>query len=372
MKKEMISMILAGGQGSRLKEMTKAIAKPAVPFGGRYRIIDFALSNCTNSGIDTIGVLTQYRPFQLNAHIGVGAPWDLNHAKGGVFMLPPHATENDAEWYRGTAHAIHQNIEFIDQYQPEHVLILSGDHIYKMNYDKMLQFHKKKDADCTIATLEVPWEEASRFGILNTDADFNIEEFDEKPANPRSNLASMGIYIFKWSVLREYLVTMEAENIPSDDFGHDVLPKMLADGKTMCAYPFKGYWKDVGTLESYWEANLDMICPKHELNLHDRSWIVYSQSFDYPPQKITQTGKVKHSKIVDGCEISGTVNNSVLFPGVIIEEGAIVEEAVLMANVRVKKGAVIRKAIVMENMEVPSYEQVTGDQEVVLYFGEGK
>ncbi|MGL4953753.1 MAG: glucose-1-phosphate adenylyltransferase [Culicoidibacterales bacterium] len=373
MKQEMISMILAGGQGSRLKEMTKAIAKPAVPFGGRYRIIDFALSNCTNSGIDTIGVLTQYRPFQLNAHIGVGAPWDLNHSKGGISMLPPHATENDAEWYRGTAHAIYQNIEFIDQYQPEHVLILSGDHIYKMNYDKMLQFHKKKDADCTIATLEVPWEEASRFGILNTDADYNIEEFDEKPENPRSNLASMGIYIFKWSVLREYLVMMEAANMPSDDFGHDVLPKMLADGKTMSAYPFKGYWKDVGTLNSYWEANLDMICPKHELNLHDRSWIVYSQSFDYPPQNITQTGNVKHSTVVDGCKVSGTVNKSVLFPGVIIEEGAIVEESVLMANVHVKKGAIVRKAIIMENTEVPSYAQVIGDEEeVTLYFGEGK
>ncbi|MGL5917386.1 MAG: glucose-1-phosphate adenylyltransferase, partial [Culicoidibacterales bacterium] len=347
--------------------------KPAVPFGGRYRIIDFALSNCTNSGIDTIGVLTQYRPFQLNAHIGVGAPWDLNHSKGGISMLPPHATENDAEWYRGTAHAIYQNIEFIDQYQPEHVLILSGDHIYKMNYDKMLQFHKKKDADCTIATLEVPWEEASRFGILNTDADYNIEEFDEKPENPRSNLASMGIYIFKWSVLREYLVMMEAANMPSDDFGHDVLPKMLADGKTMSAYPFKGYWKDVGTLNSYWEANLDMICPKHELNLHDRSWIVYSQSFDYPPQNITQTGNVKHSTVVDGCKVSGTVNKSVLFPGVIIEEGAIVEESVLMANVHVKKGAIVRKAIIMENTEVPSYAQVIGDEEeVTLYFGEGK
>ncbi len=374
MKKEMIGMILAGGQGSRLKEMTKRIAKPAVPFGGRYRIIDFALSNCTNSRIDTIGVLTQYRPFQLNAHIGVGAPWDLNHANGGVFMLPPHETETDAAWYRGTAHAIYQNIEFIDRYNPEYVLILSGDHIYKMNYDKMLQFHKKTEADCTIATLEVPWEEASRFGILNTDADFNIEEFDEKPANPRSNLASMGIYIFNWSVLREYLLSMEAAEMPSDDFGHDVLPKMLADGKKMTAYPFKGYWKDVGTLDSYWEANLDMICPKHELKLHDRSWIVYSQSSDYPPQKINASGSVKHSVIVDGCEISGTVNNSVLFPGVIVEAGAVVEDAVLMGNVHIKKGAVVRKAIVVETATVEEYQRVIGEEEVVLHLGqeEGK
>lgn len=372
MKKEMIGMILAGGQGSRLGAMTKAIAKPAVPFGGRYRIIDFALSNCTNSGIDTVGVLTQYRPFQLNAHIGVGAAWDLNHAKGGVSMLPPYATENDAAWYRGTAHAIYQNIDFIDRYQPEHVLILSGDHIYKMNYDKMLNFHKETDADCTIATIEVPWEEASRFGILNTDAEFNIEEFDEKPKNPRSNLASMGIYIFKWSVLRKYLVSMEQADIPSDDFGHDVLPKMLADGNKMVAYPFKGYWKDVGTLESYWEANLDMISPKHELKLNDRSWIVYSQSFDYPPQKILPTGSVKHSLVVDGCVVGGTVKNSVLFPGVVVEEGAIVEDSVLMANVHVPKGCVIRKAIVLEEAKVPAYSQIIGNKDIALYMDESE
>ncbi len=348
-KPECIAMLLAGGQGSRLGILTKNIAKPAVPYGGKYRIIDFPLSNCVNSGIYTVGVLTQYQPLELNDYIGNGQPWDLDRANGGVHILSPYQQIKGTEWYKGTANAIYQNINFIERYDPEYVLILSGDHIYKMDYAKMLDYHKEKNADCTIAMLEVPWEEASRFGLMIVNEDGSISEFEEKPKNPRSNKASMGVYIFNWKKLRQYLIEDEAKEGSSNDFGHDVIPAMHGDGQRMFAYQFDGYWKDVGTINSLWDANLDLLNPKVDLDLNDDSWRIYSRSPAAPPHYIGENAKVENSMITEGCEIEGNIDFSVLFANVTVEEGADVKYSIVMPGTVIKKGAVVQYSIVAEN-----------------------
>ncbi len=351
-KKTCIAMLLAGGQGSRLGILTKNVAKPAVPYGGKYRIIDFPLSNCTNSGIDTVGVLTQYQPLELNAYIGSGAPWDLDLSNGGVFVLPPYQKGKVGEWYRGTANAIYQNMAFIEQYNPDYVLILSGDHIYKMDYNAMLNFHIRHGADATIAVRPVPWEEASRFGIMNTDADDNITEFEEKPKNPKSNKASMGVYIFTWEKLRKYLTDDEADKKSSNDFGKNIIPTMLADKQVMCAYNFEGYWKDVGTIESLWEANMDLLETPMPVDLHDKKWRIYARNPGLAPHYIAKGAVVEDSLVTEGCEVFGTVKHSVIFAGVTIEEGANVQDSVIMPGSVIKRGAVVRRAIVSENAVV--------------------
>ena len=318
-KKQCVAMLLAGGQGSRLGILTQNMAKPAVPYGGKYRIIDFPLSNCTNSGIDVVGVLTQYQPLELNAYIGSGAPWDLDLTNGGVFVLPPYQKGKVGEWYRGTANAIYQNMAFIEQYDPDYVLILSGDHIYKMDYNKMLRFHIRNDADATIAVREVPWDEASRFGIMNTDADARIVEFEEKPKNPKSNLASMGVYIFSWDKLRQYLIDDENNKKSANDFGKNIIPAMLGDGQKMMAYNFEGYWKDVGTIESLWEANMDLLSKPLPIDLHDKKWRVYARTPGLPPHYIAPGATVTETLISEGCEVCGKVSHSVLFTGCTIE-----------------------------------------------------
>ena len=345
-KNEMVAMILAGGQGSRLGSLTKKLAKPAVPFGGKYRIIDFPLSNCANSGIYNVGVLTQYKPLELNAHIGIGEPWDLDRKNGGVRILPPYQEEKGGNWYKGTANAIYQNIEFVDSADPEYILILSGDHIYKMDYTKMLDAHKKNGAEATIAVIEVPKNEASRFGIMNTNEDYSIYEFEEKPANPKSNLASMGIYIFNWKTLKRYLREDEANKNSTNDFGHDIIPTMLNDGNNMVAYPFKGYWKDVGTIDSLWEANMDLLKDNNELNLHDEEWKIYSVNPVRPAQYIGETAKVKNSLIVEGCVVNGEIENSVLFQGVQVGKNTVIKDSVIMTNAKIGDNVVIEKAIV--------------------------
>ena len=342
-------MLLAGGQGSRLGLLTKEVAKPAVPFGGKYRIIDFPLSNCTNSHIDTVGVLTQYSPLELNRYIGNGAPWDLDLNNGGVYVLPPYQGLKGAEWYKGTANAIYQNIGFIDQYNPEYVLILSGDHIYKMDYNKMLQFHIDRKADVTIAVRPVPMKVASSFGIMNTDETDRIIEFEEKPAVPKSNLASMGVYIFTWKLLREYLINDENDPASKNDFGKNIIPKMLNDGKVMMAHRFEDYWKDVGTIASLWEANMDLLQENPEFDLTDYRWNIYARTPVMPPHFIGENAKVNCSMIAEGCEVFGTATSSVLFAGVTVEEGAVVEDSVIMPNTKIKAGAVVRRAIVAEN-----------------------
>ena len=363
MKKECIAMLLAGGQGSRLYVLTSNVAKPAVPFGGKYRIIDFPLSNCTNSGIDTVGVLTQYKPLELNSYIGSGQPWDLDRLDGGVHILPPYMREGDkGTWFKGTANAIYQNIGFVDMYDPEYVVILSGDHIYKMNYDRMLEAHKQAGAACTISVLEVPWAEAPRFGIMAVDGEDNIVEFQEKPKEPKSNLASMGIYIFTWSKLRQALIEDEADPNSSNDFGKNIIPKFLAAGEKMIAYRFDGYWKDVGTLESLWDANMDMLS-RGDLDLLEDSWPIYARLASQPPAYIGKTSLVEHSVVTQGCEITGTVKNSVLSPGARVEEGAEVAYSVLMPGVTVKRGAVVRYAIVGENCTVEAGACVGGNPE---------
>lgn len=363
MKKECIAMLLAGGQGSRLYVLTSNVAKPAVPFGGKYRIIDFPLSNCTNSGIDTVGVLTQYKPLELNSYIGSGQPWDLDRLDGGVHILPPYMVEGDkGSWYKGTANAIYQNIGFVDMYEPEYVVILSGDHIYKMNYDKMLEAHKAAGAACTISVLEVPWDEAPRFGIMAVDGENNITEFQEKPKQPKSNLASMGIYIFTWQKLRQALIEDEADPDSSNDFGKNIIPKFLAAGEKMIAYRFDGYWKDVGTLESLWDANMDMLS-RGDLDLLEDSWPIYARLPSQPPAYIGKASLVEHSVVTQGCEITGTVRNSVLSPGARVEEGAEVSYSVLMPGVTVKRGAVVRYAIVGENCQVEAGAVVGGNPE---------
>ena len=363
MKKECIAMLLAGGQGSRLYVLTSDVAKPAVPFGGKYRIIDFPLSNCTNSGIDTVGVLTQYKPLELNSYIGSGQPWDLDRLDGGVHILPPYMVEGDkGSWFKGTANAIYQNIGFVDMYDPEYVVILSGDHIYKMNYAKMVEAHKKAGAACTISVLEVPWAEASRFGIMAVDGEDNIVEFQEKPKEPKSNLASMGIYVFTWKKLREYLVSDEADPASSNDFGKNIIPNMLNAGEKMVAYRFDGYWKDVGTLESLWDANMDMLS-RGDLDLLEDSWPIYARLPSEPPAYIGKTSLVEHSVVTQGCEITGTVKNSVLSHGARVEDGAEVHYSVLMPGVTVKRGAVVRYAILGENCQVEAGAAVGADPE---------
>ena len=345
-KKECVAMLLAGGQGSRLYVLTKNVAKPAVPFGGKYRIIDFPLSNCINSGIDTVGVLTQYEPHVLNAYIGSGQTWDLDRLRGGVSVLPPYQRGKASEWYKGTANAIYQNIPFIADYDPEYVLILSGDHIYKMDYNKMLRQHKETGADATIAVLDVPLSEASRFGIMNANPDGQVYEFEEKPKEPKSTLASMGIYIFSWKKLRKYLEEDEANSKSSNDFGKDIIPAMLANGEKMVSYRFEGYWKDVGTIESLWEANMDLLSPNSGLNLSDDSWKIYGRTTGSPPHFTAKGAKVQHTLLSEGCEIAGNVSESVLFSDVKVAKNANVEYSILMPGAVVEEGANVRYAIV--------------------------
>lgn len=348
-KKEIVAMLLAGGQGSRLYALTQDMAKPAVPYGGKYRIIDFPLSNCINSGIDTVGVLTQYQPLVLSEYIGNGQPWDLNRTHGGVHVLPPYETASGKSWYAGTANAIYQNMSFVDRYNPEYVAILSGDHIYKMDYSEMLDFHKKTNADATIAVLEVPWEEASRFGIMSADENNVITEFAEKPKEPKSNLASMGVYIFTWKVLKQYLITNEKDETATKDFGKNIIPAMLEDKCKMVAYHFSQYWKDVGTIDSLWEANMDCLDPNVPLNLYDNNWKIFSRNPVMPPHYAGPTSKIENSMVAEGCNIYGTVDFSILFSGVTIEEGAVVRDSIIMPNTVIKKDAVIEYAIVGED-----------------------
>ncbi len=351
-KKKCVAMLLAGGQGSRLGVLTGKIAKPAVPYGGKYRIIDFPLSNCTNSGIDTVGILTQYKPLELNDYVGSGKPWDLDRLNGGVHILPPYQGQKGGDWYKGTANAIYQNLEFIERYNPEYVLILSGDHIYKMDYSKMIEQHEATGAACTISVLEVSLEEASRFGIMNTNEDGSIYEFEEKPKNPKSQLASMGIYVFTWEKLKKYL-TEDNENPDSDnDFGKNVIPLMLNNGELMMVYRFSDYWKDVGTVDSLWEANLDLLNPRIDLNLSDKDWRIYSRTVALPPQYIADTAKVEHSLITDGCEVAGALDYSILFENVIVEEGATVEYSLVMPGAVIKKGAKVKYSIIAEDVVV--------------------
>ncbi len=357
-KTEVVAMLLAGGQGSRLGVLTKSIAKPAVSYGGKYRIIDFPLSNCVNSGIYTVGVLTQYQPLVLNDYLGNGQPWDLDRINGGVHVLSPYEAIGGAEWYKGTANAIYQNIAFIEQYDPKYVVILSGDHIYKMNYAKMIDFHKKNNADCTIAVLEVPWDEASRFGILATDENDKIYEFAEKPAEPKSNKASMGVYVFSWDKLKKYLIEDEQDENSNNDFGKNIIPTMLNQGQRMFAFPFKGYWKDVGTIESLWEANLDIINPNVDLDLSDKSWKVYSRNPIAPPHYVGKNAVIENSSVSEGCEIDGLVDYSVISTNVKIEEGAEVKYSLLMPGATVKKGAKVYYSIVAEDAVIEEDAQV--------------
>lgn len=357
-KKECVAMLLAGGQGSRLYALTEKTAKPAVPFGAKYRIIDFPLSNCINSGIDTVGVLTQYQPLVLNEYIGNGQPWDLDRMNSGVMVLPPYQGKKGADWYKGTANAIYQNLDFIRRYDPDYVLILSGDHIYKMDYNAMLEAHKATGADCTIAVLEVPLEEASRFGIMVTDETGKITEFQEKPKNPISTKASMGIYIFNRKDLESYLIADENTPGSSNDFGKNIIPSMLADGKKMFAYPFVGYWKDVGTISSLWEANMDLLEDEPIFNIHDKSWRIFSRNNAEPPQHIGDNASVKNSMITEGCNIEGTVEHSVLSNGVIVEEGAVVKDSVIMGGAVIKSGAVVEYSIIDGNTVISENAKV--------------
>ena len=349
-KKEMIAMLLAGGQGSRLGVLTAKVAKPAVTFGGKYRIIDFPLSNCINSGIDTVGVLTQYQPLRLNTHIGIGIPWDLDRNNGGVTVLPPYEKSNNSEWYTGTANAIYQNMNYIDTYDPEYVLILSGDHIYKMDYEVMLDFHKENNADVTIAAMPVPIEEASRFGIVITDEERRITEFEEKPEKPRSNLASMGIYIFTWKVLKEALISMKDQS--NCDFGKHVIPYCHSKQQRLFAYEYNGYWKDVGTLGSYWEANMELIDLIPEFNLYEEYWRIYTKSEIFEPQYLSEDAVVEKSIIGEGSEIYGEVHSSVIGANVRIGKGSVVRDSIIMANTTIGENVIIDKSIVAENTEI--------------------
>ncbi len=347
-KKQCVAMLLAGGQGSRLGILTKNMAKPAVPYGGKYRIIDFPLSNCSNSGIDVVGVLTQYQPLELNAYIGSGSPWDLDLTNGGVYVLPPYVKGKGGEWYKGTANAICQNMGFISQFNPEYVLILSGDHIYKMDYNAMLSYHVRKQADVTIAVLEVPWEETNRFGIMNTDEENRIVEFEEKPKQAKSNKASMGVYIFTWEKLREYLLRDERDKKSSNDFGKNIIPSMLDDGQALYAYAFDGYWKDVGTIESLWEANMDLLRQPMPIDLYDKRWRIYARTPGMPPHFVAPGAQMVNSLVTEGCQIFGEVRGSVLFAGVRVESGALITDAVVMPGAVIERGAQVRRAIVAE------------------------
>ncbi len=365
---KVVAMLLAGGQGSRLKALTSKVAKPAVPFGGKYRIIDFALSNAANSGISDIGILTQYKPYQLNTHIGIGSSWDYDRNVGGLRILPPFTSEDGGRWYTGTANAIYENIDFIDELDPQYVLILSGDHIYKMDYNDLLEYHKEKKADVTLAVMEVPWNEASRFGIVNVDENNKIVEFDEKPPKPKNNMASMGIYMFNWVELRRYLVKDNKNKESDHDFGKNILPKMLDDKKSMYAWSFKGYWKDVGTVRSYWEANMDLLDDKNTLNLYDKDWRIYTRNKNLPPQYIARGAVVNNSLINEGCHIRGELNNSILFSEVEVEEGAVVNNSVILPNCKIKSGVVINNAVVLEGTTVDSNQKIgeVGDGNIYL------
>ena len=349
--KECVAMILAGGQGSRLGILTRNVAKPAVPFGGKYRIIDFPLSNCTHSGIDTVGVLTQYQPLELNTYIAGGQPWDLDRSNGGVYVLPPYTSADNGEWYKGTANAIYQNLSFIAQFNPKYVIILSGDHIYKMDYNKMVKQHKKMNADATIAVIEVPWDEASRFGIMNTDAEMNITEFEEKPAKPKSNLASMGVYCFSWEVLRKYLTEDEQDPNSDNDFGKNIIPKMLNDGLKLTAHRFDGYWKDVGTIQSLWEANMELL-DGTGCDLDDKSWKIYSKTPIKPPHYAAPEAKIRNSYITEGCEIYGEVEHSIIFEGVTVESGAKIEDSIIMPGAYIDANASIYKSIIGTGVKI--------------------
>ena len=363
--KKCVAMLLAGGQGSRLGVLTGKIAKPAVPYGGKYRIIDFPLSNCTNSGIDTVGILTQYKPLELNDYVGSGKAWDLDRIDGGVHILPPYQSQQGGDWYKGTANAIYQNLSFIERYNPEYVLILSGDHIYKMDYSDMLNQHVESGAGCTIAVLDVSLEEASRFGIMNTNPDGTIYEFEEKPKNPKSTLASMGIYIFDWEKLRYYLTEDEKDPNSSNDFGKNIIPAMLNAGELLKVYRFSDYWKDVGTVDSLWDANLDLLNPNLNLDLADKNWKIYSKTTGTSPQYISDTAKVENSLITNGCEIYGDVDYSILFKDVTIEEGATVDYSLVMPGAVIKKGAKVRYAIIAEDVVVEESAVIGGDPAVV-------
>ena len=351
-KQEVVAMLLAGGQGSRLGVLTRNLAKPAVPFGGKYRIIDFPLSNCVNSGIETVGVLTQYQPLELNDYIGNGQPWDLDSNNAGVHVLPPYQKQKKTDWYKGTANAIYQNIPFIERYNPDYVVVLSGDHIYKMDYSKMLAYHKEKGAACTIAVYEVPMAEASRFGILNTNEDGSIYEFDEKPKKPKSNKASMGIYVFTWEKLRKYLEQDEEDPKSQNDFGKNVLPAMLTAGEAMYAYRFEGYWKDVGTIDSLWESNMDLLDPNVPLELNDPEWRIYSRNPVMPPHYVAKGATIQNSLAAEGCNVYGTVDFSVLFAGVYVAPGATVRDSIIMPGARIEEGATVQYAIVAEDSVV--------------------
>ena len=370
-KKQCVAMLLAGGQGSRLGILTKKVAKPAVPFGGKYRIIDFPLSNCTNSGIDVVGVLTQYRPLELNAYIGSGSSWDLDLSNGGVYVLPPYQTGKTGEWYKGTANAIYQNIPFIEQWDPEYVLVLSGDHIYKMDYNAMLRAHIEKGADLTIAVREVPWEDASRFGLLNTDENNRITEFEEKPAHPKSNKASMGVYIFTWDKMRKYLELDEAKPDSQNDFGKNIIPEMLEAGENLFTYTFDGYWKDVGTIESLWESNMDLLTLPMPIDLSDKRWRIFARNPGMPPHYIADGSKVDGSLITEGCEVKGVVKHSVLFAGVTVETGAEVTDAVVMPGAVIERGAIVKRAIVAENAHIAAGAVVGEDTGNIAVVGPG-
>ena len=361
-KKECVAMLLAGGQGTRLYSLTKDIAKPAVSYGGKYRIIDFPLSNCINSGIDTIGVLTQYQPFALNQYIGNGQPWDLDRLNGGVFVLPPYMKSKNSDWYKGTANAIYQNIAFIDKFSPEYVLVLSGDHIYKMDYADMLSEHKRRGADCTIAVIDVSIEEASRFGIMNTKEDGEIYEFEEKPKKPKSTSASMGIYVFNWDKLRKYLIADEADTKSSNDFGKNIIPDMLADGQKLYAYKFSGYWKDVGTINSLWEANMDLLDVNSGLNLADNGWKIYARNTAEPPHYTGRDAVISNSLITEGCEIDGDVVNSVISTGAEVCKGASVSHSIVMPGAKVCEGASVAYAIIGAGAVIGSGARVGKEQ----------
>lgn len=344
--KDCVAMILAGGQGSRLGALTKNVAKPAVPFGGKYRIIDFPLSNCVHSGINTVGVLTQYQPLELNRYIGNGNPWDLDRSHGGVYVLPPYQSAKAGEWYKGTANAIYQNLSFLESFKPENVLILSGDHIYKMHYGEMLKAHKESGAAVTIAVMLVPWEEASRFGIMNVDEEGTITDFEEKPAEPKSNLASMGIYIFTYEVLKKYLEADERDPSSANDFGKNIIPTMLENGEKMVSFRFEGYWKDVGTIHSLWEANMDLVDQPPKFDLNDRSWSIYSRNMALAPHYVGQNAKITNSTVTEGCFIDGEIKHSVIFGGVELGEGSVVSDSVIMPGAKIGKNVVIEKAVI--------------------------
>ena len=359
-------MILAGGQGTRLKKLTKNIAKPAVPFGGRYRIIDFTLSNCVNSGVHNIGVITQYQPLVLNNHIGNGASWGLDRLDSGVTILQPYSSNEGSKWFEGTAHAIYQNIDYIDSMDPEYLLVLSGDHIYKMDYEDMLQQHKEKNAALTVAVIDVPWDEANRFGIMNTDENNRIIEFEEKPAEPKSNHASMGIYIFSWPRLRQVLVNGFTKGVPMVDFGKNVIPAYIKSGDNVFAYNFSGYWKDVGTIDSLWEANMEFIDDKGGLDIRDPSWRIYSKNPIAPPQFITDTANVNNSMIVDGCFVAGDIEHSILAANVQVKEGSVVKDSIVMPGASIGKNVKINRAIIGENAVIGDNAEIDGSDEIAV------